>query len=120
MDERAEKRLARQLDQVPAGLAQSRPLAQHLADPEAPAEQAVELDAARGDVAPRLAGGEVERVDDLCLDQRQGAADPVVVVVTEARGVAVSLESDTGEGADLLDRAHGLCGRRRDVNRLYE
>jgi hypothetical protein len=76
VDERAQQRLARQLGQVLAGLAEARALAEGLADPEAAADEVVEADAPRRHVAPCLAGRKRDPViarqvlDYLGLDQR--------------------------------------------------
>src|SRR5919201_1747033 len=98
VDERAQQRLAGCLGQVLARLTEARALAEDFADPEAAADELVEADAPRREVAPRLAGRELDSVlarqvlDHFGLDQRQVTADAKVGrVVSAAEGIAVTL-----------------------------
>src|SRR5262245_45073940 len=66
---------AGELGEVPAGLAHSQPLEFRLPNDERFADQMIECHAARNDVSPRIAGGDLqavvslERFDRLNLDQ---------------------------------------------------
>ena len=103
-----------------ARLAEARSLAKDLADREAPADELVQANTARRDIAPCLSRRERDPVlvlqgfDDLGLDERQVPADAQVVrVVASAERVAIPLEADATRGLDRIESLKRLAGARR-------
>src|SRR4051794_40619898 len=78
VDQRAQ-RARRQALEVRAGLAQALAEALHAADAERPADEGVEVDAARRHVAARVLGREAERLEVLDPDERDVVAAAVGV-----------------------------------------
>src|SRR6185369_12905232 len=118
-------RLAEQVREVLARLAQASALALDLADPEAPADQIVEADPARRHVAPGLAGRQDDPgpggkgLDLLGLDQGDVAIDlRVVRVVARPERVPIALEADAGGRPDAGHGAHRGAAARGHVDRL--
>src|SRR5438309_4535467 len=125
MSQRLDHWLAGQRDEVGARLTQLGGTRQNIADPELLANQLVETDAARGQVAARLAGREVdagftcESLHLLGLDQRHVAA-LVGVVFPEPVSPRVAVPGQANAGYDLhrIQRPHRRAGGLRDVNVL--
>src|SRR5258706_9801970 len=109
MDERPQDRLAEEVGQVLAGLAQPRSFALDLADAEPLADQLVETDPAGRHVAPALAGGEDDAIgrrevlEDLGFDEGDVAVGRRIGRPgATSGGVAVAFEPDPGDGMDAL------------------
>lgn len=99
--------------------------AARIADPEPSPDEIVEADPACQDVAPRLAGPEVDPVvrgqlvDDLGLDQRDIPVGlRVLRPVAGPDGVSVAFEADARDGPNPGDATHRSAFTRRDVDRL--
>src|SRR5438067_10714514 len=56
-----------------------------------------------------------QRLDRLGVDQRQVAADTVVLVVAAAVGIAIALKADADDRANGVDSAHWRAGGSGDV-----
>jgi len=124
VDERLEHRLAEEVGQVLARLAEPRTLADRVADAEPPPDEIVQADPAGRDVAPALARAEddalarLEVLDDLGLDERDVAVDARVRrPLAGPRGVAIALEPDAGDRPDAVAADHRLAAAGRDVDR---
>ena len=103
MNERPKQARSGESLKVSARFAQPSPDALGGADAESPADQAVEGDAARDDVAARLLPGELDLVEHLCLDESElvtatGSAERAL-----AGRVAVALEPPARDCDDLVD-----------------
>jgi hypothetical protein len=124
VDHPAQHTRLRERLQVVAGLAELDAHALGLADRETPTDERVEVDAAGGDVAARLARCELDTVltrqplDRLGLDQCQITADAIVLVVAAAVGVAIAVETDAGDGVDGFDGLDRCPGSGGDVDVL--
>src|SRR6266566_9957646 len=123
MDERPEDRLAKEIGQVLAGLAQPGPLALDLADTEPPSDELVEADPARRHVAAALAGGEDDAIgrrevlEDLGLDEGDVAVGRRIRRPSAGSdSVSVAFEPDPGIGLDALQARHRRLGCSRDVD----
>src|SRR3990170_4975108 len=112
-----------QAGQVVAGLVEAEAAQHHLAGAELAADQVVQRDALRHDVAtglPRLDLRLVvalQRLDRLKLDERDlAAAARRAGPAAGGAEVAVAFESFAGDGAGLLDGDGRLAGDRGDVH----
>ena len=97
------------------------PWSSDLADPELLADQVIERDAPRDDVAPGLDGAELDPVisahglDGLGLDQRDLAVGAVLAVGHPfAAELPIPFQSMTGHRDHLVDRVQRLFRRRAD------
>jgi hypothetical protein len=88
------------------------------ADPEASADEAVERDAARDDVAACLFPGELDLVEHLRLGQRELVPAPRAAEGSPTCGVAVTGEPAAGERLSLVDVGERRLRVRGDQDRL--
>src|SRR5262245_48006024 len=103
MDERPQQAGPSELLEVRAGLAEPSSDALGGAELESPADEAVQPDAARDDVAARLAPGKVDLVEHLGLDERQLVAAAWPAERALPGRVAVAFEAAARDCADLVD-----------------
>ena len=120
MHERAQHRTAGVALDDGARLAQPHPPAAHLADRELVADEPVQLDAARDDVAAVLVGSSGGSNDShtsasISVSALPGIPDGNVPVPGH---VAVALEPAAGERADAVEQPRRLAGGGRDRDRL--
>src|SRR5213083_446960 len=128
MDERAQgsglARLCCQALQVGAWLAQALAETLDVADPEALADESVEVDAAGDDVPAGFLGGELpagkgQRAENLGLDEREVVAAPVAVGERSALvEVTVALKTPASSRHRLLSSDHLTLGFRGDHDSL--
>ena len=97
-----------------ARLAQAAPNALDFADPETPADQRVERDAAGDDVSPRALPRDVQLVQRLGFDERQLVAATRPAERPAAGGVAVAVQSPARDRDDRLDGDERRLGLRSD------
>ena len=127
MDERDHDRPIEEPLEIGARLAAANADEQRAADPEPAADQVVEPDAARRDVAAGLARLQrrpvdgPERLDDLRFDERElvapsGGRRPV----TAAGGVSITLEPDPGQRRHPVVRNHRRPRVHRDMDVLHD
>ena len=119
MDERPQQARSGELFQVRARLAEPPPDALGRADPEAPADQAVQGDVARDDVPARLRPREVDLVEHLCLDERQLVAATGTAERALPGRVAVAFQPAPSDGGDILDGDERRFRLRRDQDRRH-
>jgi hypothetical protein len=103
VDERAEESGSGEVLEVGARFGQPAADAFDGADPEALANETVEGDAARDDVAARLFPGELDLVEHLCLGQCEFVAASGAAEGSATGGVAVAGEPAAGERLCLID-----------------
>src|SRR5262249_17291383 len=115
---------ARQTFQVSGGLGEPEPTEGDVADSEGATDKVIQRDALGDDVAARLvltdrdvvfaAGG----CDGFAFDQRHRplAVVGLIGVLAGAGGVAVTVEADSGDGADVVARLHRSALLRRRVD----
>src|SRR5581483_10861176 len=118
VDERTQQPRTGQRLQVCARLREPAADAHHVADREAAADEAVQCDASRDDVPARVLPAELERVEDVRVDERQLVAETRRAERPAPLAVAVSGEASPRDGLDRSAAVERLLGTGRREDRL--